>query len=65
MLVLAAELFNSALEHLAKAITREHNEHLRIGLDISAGAVLIVSLGAASVGLVIFLPHLVRWLSSP
>jgi diacylglycerol kinase len=60
-LVLAAELFNSALEHLAKAITREENEHLRIGLDIAGGAVLIVSLGAAVVGALVFVPYILGW----
>ncbi|HTN77187.1 MAG TPA: diacylglycerol kinase [Pirellulaceae bacterium] len=61
-LVLAAELFNSALERLAKAITREENEHLRAGLDMASGAVLMVALGAAAVGLLVLLPHLIAWL---
>ena len=61
-LVLAAELFNSALERLAKAITREENEHLRAGLDVASGAVLLVALGAAAVGLLVLLPHVIAWL---
>ena len=37
-LVLAAEMFNSALESLAKAIDVEHNLHLADGLDVGSAA---------------------------
>jgi diacylglycerol kinase len=53
-IVLAAEMFNTALEHMARAITREHDEGIRNALDTSAGAVLIAAAGAAIVGAVIF-----------
>jgi diacylglycerol kinase len=53
--VLAAELFNTAIEHLARAITREQHEELRFALDTASGAVLLTSAGAAAVGAVIFL----------
>jgi len=56
--VLAAEMFNSALEFLAKAITKEHDYHLGRALDIGSAAVLIAAIGAAVVGLVIFLNRL-------
>ncbi len=56
--VLAAEMFNSALEFMAKAITREHDYHLGRALDIGSGAVLIASIGASIVGLVIFINRL-------
>jgi diacylglycerol kinase (ATP) len=56
--VLTAELFNSALERLAKAITSEEREHVRVGLDIASGAVLMAALTAALVGSLIFVPHL-------
>lgn len=55
-LVLTAEMFNSALEHLAKAVDREFNPHLGAALDIASGAVLIAALGAAIVGFLILLP---------
>src|SRR5687768_1270757 len=57
--VFAAELFNSALERLAKAITSEHDENIRVALNIASGAVLMVCLLAAMVGLAIFVPHVV------
>ncbi|REK18225.1 MAG: diacylglycerol kinase family protein [Planctomycetota bacterium] len=56
--VLVAELFNTALEHLARAITEEENDRLRRALDIASGAVLTAAVGAATVGAVIFLHRL-------
>ena len=53
-LVISAELFNTAMEHLAKAITTEFNPRVRDALDISSAAVLIAALGASVVGALIF-----------
>lgn len=55
VMVLVAELFNSALEFLARAITEEQDERIRQALDIAAGAVLTAAIGAAVVGIVVFL----------
>jgi len=52
--VLSAETFNTSIEHLAKAITRQPNEEIRHALDVAAGAVLIAAIGAAIAGTVIF-----------
>jgi len=62
--VVAAECFNSAIESLARAITRETDPAIGRALDIAAGAVLLLSVGAASAGLVIFVPHLLRLFAS-
>jgi diacylglycerol kinase len=61
-IVLSAEAFNTSLEHLARAITREQNEEIRRALDVAAGAVLIAAMGAALVGTLIFVNRLVDWL---
>jgi diacylglycerol kinase len=53
-IVLAAEVFNTALEQLARAIDRERNEHIAAALDLASGAVLVAALGAAGVGAAIF-----------
>ena len=58
--VFTAELFNTAVESLAKAVTEEHDPYIRNALDISAGAVLAASLTAAVTGWLIFWPKL--WL---
>ncbi len=63
-LVSAAELFNTAIEHLARAICHEHTEELRHALDTSAGAVLMAAIGAAVTGAVVFgyrLGVLLQW----
>ena len=62
--VLTAEMLNTALESMAKAITDQHDPHLRISLDVGSAAVLLASAGAAVVGTIIFanrLGILVGW----
>jgi diacylglycerol kinase len=56
--VFAAEMFNSAIESMAKAITGQSDPHLGNSLDIAAAAVLVASIGAAIVGAVIFVRRL-------
>jgi diacylglycerol kinase len=53
VVVLTAELFNSAIERLATAVTAEEHPAVRDALDIAAGAVLVVSLGVAAVGVIV------------
>ncbi len=52
--VLAAEMFNSALESMARAITAEENPNIRDALDIASGAVLTAAFGSIAVGVVLF-----------
>ena len=56
--VLTVEMFNSALESMAKAITGESDPHLGDSLDIGSAAVLIASIGASIVGTIIFVNRL-------
>lgn len=56
--VLAAEAFNTALEALADRISTEYSPLIRDAKDLSAGAVLILAIMSATVGLIIFLPKL-------
>lgn len=49
--VLAAEMFNTALERLARAVTRETDPEIRDALDMASGAVLLASIGAVIVGM--------------
>lgn len=53
-LVLTAEMFNSALEHLARAVNDSYDPHLRDALDIGSAAVLVTAVGASLVGSLIF-----------
>lgn len=52
--VMAAELFNTALERLADAVDTEHNPTIGEALDIASASVLVASLGAAAVGTIVF-----------
>ena len=52
--VIAAEMFNTAIEQLAKAVHPDPSPLVGTSLDIAAGGVLITSIGAALVGSVIF-----------
>lgn len=55
-IVLAAELFNSSIERMAKSITSEFDENIGQALDIASGAVLVVSITAAIIGAWIIFP---------
>jgi diacylglycerol kinase len=52
--VIAAELFNSAIETLFHGLDAESKGRIKGCLDIAAGAVLAVSLTAALVGVIVF-----------
>lgn len=56
--VLVAEMFNTALELIAKAVTRDANPHIRAALDVAAATVLVVAIGAAMIGAILFLNRL-------
>ncbi len=56
--VLAAELFNTAIEHLARAITTDDHREIRNALDTAAGAVLTVAIGAKIVWVVVLTSRL-------
>jgi len=60
--VLAAEMFNTALETLAQAVDENPNPMVGDSLDIASAAVLIAALGAACVGLIVFMRPLIQWI---
>jgi len=58
-LVFFAEVMNTALERTLDAVVTENNQMVRLVKDMAAGAVLITAIGAAIVGLCLFLPAVV------
>ena len=56
--VLAAELFNSAIETLFHGLDEESKSRMKGCLDIAAGAVLVASLTAAAIGSIVFIRKL-------
>ena len=55
--VWTAESFNTALEIIVDIASPEYRPAAGRAKDVAAGAVLLCSLGAAAVGLIIFLPR--------
>ncbi len=62
VIVLVAEAMNTSVELLCNFVSPDYQELIRKTKDVAAGAVLIAAVGAASIGLLIFLPYLrVYW----
>lgn len=57
-MVLAAEAVNSSIEALADLVSPGYNEAIKRTKDLAAGAVLILAIAAAIIGLIIFIPKL-------
>lgn len=57
-LVWSAEAFNTALEQLADALHPGLHPGIGRAKDVAAAAVLIAAMGAAVIGLLVFVPHL-------
>lgn len=56
-IVISAELINTAIENAVNLSTAVFNMYARRAKDAAAAAVLVVSIGAAVVGLIIFVPY--------
>lgn len=59
VIVISAELFNTAIETIVDMVSPQKNEKAKLAKDISAGAVLILAIGSAIVGFMIFLPKII------
>jgi diacylglycerol kinase (ATP) len=59
-MVMAAEIFNTAIEKLVDKLWSENNPQAAFIKDIAAGGVLITAIAAAVIGIIIFIPYLVR-----
>ena len=57
VLVLSLELINSQIERILDLLQPNFDPKIRRIKDLSASAVLVVAIGSAFVGLLIFLPH--------
>lgn len=62
LLVISTEMINTAIEEMTDLITTEHRQEAKIAKDVSAGMVLLTSLGSVVVGILIFLPHVLKLL---
>ena len=58
ILVISAEMLNSAVEAVVDILSPEYSEKARTAKDIAAGAVFITAFGAAVLGYIILFPYL-------
>jgi diacylglycerol kinase (ATP) len=58
LLVFITEMFNTALEFAVDLVTKEYHPLAKLAKDVSAGAVLVSSVGAVLVGYLILADHL-------
>lgn len=58
--VLVMEIINTVIEKLNDVLKPRVHPQVQVIKDITAGAVLLVSLTALLVGLIIFIPHIVN-----
>lgn len=58
-LVISAEMFNTALEETLNYINDDYCEEIGFIKDASAGAVLIIAIASAVIGMIIFIPKLI------
>lgn len=60
VLVISAEMINSAIEQMVDLITKEHRQEAKVAKDVAAGMVLVTAMGSVIVGILIFLPHVLK-----
>ena len=58
-IVIGAELFNTAIETVVNMISLEKSPQAKLAKDISAGAVLVLAIASAIIGLIIFIPKFI------
>lgn len=59
ILVISAEMINTAIEEVVDLLVNEHRLEAKIAKDVGAGMVLLISIFAAIVGIFIFAPHII------
>jgi len=59
-MVLSAEIVNTAIEKLVDLVSPEYNKKAGQVKDLAAGAVLLLSITAAVIGLLIFIPRILN-----
>ena len=62
-LVISLEMINSAIEKYCDLVTTDFHPGIKVIKDVAAGAVLVASLMSLVIGLIIFIPALVKFLN--
>jgi diacylglycerol kinase (ATP) len=61
--VFMSESFNTALEYLSDVISPEYNDKIRNAKDLAAAAVMIAAFMSVIIGMIIFLPKIIKLFS--
>jgi diacylglycerol kinase len=59
-LVITVEIMNTVIEHVADFISPDKNEKIKKIKDLSAAAVLVSSITSLIIGLIVFLPKILK-----
>ena len=59
-LVIVSECFNTAIENLSDLLSDQKNEYIRMAKDVAAAGVLLSAIISAAVGLIIFVPAILK-----
>lgn len=59
-MVLTSECFNTAIEYLSDFVSPERNDKIKNAKDLAAAGVLVSVISSVVVGLLIFLPELIK-----
>lgn len=62
--VVASELFNSAVEQLVRTLHPERDPAIAAVLHMAAAGVLVNAIGAVVIGLIVLGPPLLEWISA-
>lgn len=62
LLVIMAEMINTAIEEMVDLIVTEHKRQAKIAKDVASGMVLVAVIGAVVVGVFIFTPYILKLL---
>lgn len=61
LLVIVAEMINTAIEQMVDLISTEHKKEAKIAKDVAAGMVLLTAVGSIIVGALIFAPYILQF----
>lgn len=61
LLVIMAEMINTAIEEMVDLIVTKHYRQAKIAKDVASGMVLVAAVGSVIVGILIFVPHIAKF----
>ncbi|HVF69266.1 MAG TPA: diacylglycerol kinase family protein [Xanthomonadales bacterium] len=60
LMVITTEMLNTSIEKAVDLVTKEHRMDAKIAKDVASGMVLITAFGSIIIGVLIFLPHILK-----